>query len=145
VCLNGLTRRLPLTGREVRALARRCPPPKGADGGEVSLAFVDDDTMARVNRKFLGRDGPTDVIAFRLDESPPAAGDRTVGEILVAWQTAQRQAERRRVAWRDELALYVVHGLLHLAGYDDGSPASRRCMYAEERNVLEGAGYSYVR
>ena len=111
----------------------------------MSVAFVGDKAIAGMNEKFLAHKGPTDVIAFRLEDDVPELGDRTVGEIAVSTDTAAREAARRGVPERDELALYVVHGLLHLAGYDDADRAQQERMYAREKGVLTQAGFPYVR
>ena len=69
----------------------------------------------------------------------------TIGSLVISAEMARSEASRRGVSARDELALYVVHGLLHLAGYDDATAAQRRRMYKREREVMTGAGRPYVR
>jgi probable rRNA maturation factor len=98
----------------------------------ISLALVDDRTIARLNRRFLGHRGPTDVLSFLLDEGP----GRLEGEVVVSGETARRQAARYGQTPEDELLLYVVHGVLHLAGYDDHSAPGRRRMTARQEEIL---------
>ncbi len=84
----------------------------GIEGREVSVALVGDRTMARLNRRFTGRRGPTDVLSFNLVEGA------YLGEVIVSAETARRQAAERGVPLWKELSLLVVHGILHLAGHD---------------------------
>ena len=119
-------------GRAVRALdgaaaalGGGCPP------GELSVAFVTDDALARIHMQFLGDPAPTDVITFA---GAPAHG--SAGEICVSADAAARRAGRGQSAFRRELALYLVHGWLHLAGYDDRDASSRRRMRSAEARAM---------
>jgi probable rRNA maturation factor len=87
----------------------------GIDRGEVSIAVVADDEMQRLNAKYLDHDWPTDVLSFVIEQD---AG-LLEGQLIVSAQMAAREAEQ--FGWRpeDELLLYVIHGALHLVGYDD--------------------------
>ena len=96
---------------------------------ELSVALVDDATIATVNWQFLRHTGPTDVISFDLGEG--------LVEIVVSAERAVIVARKLRRRPHDELALYLVHGLLHLAGYDDHTPAQRRAMRAAENCCLK--------
>jgi probable rRNA maturation factor len=121
--------------RDLLALARRAAR---ARRGPISLsvALLSDAEIARLNRRFLGHRGPTDVISFAL--SPP--GRRLEGELAVGVETARREAASRGHAAYDELMLYVAHGLLHLLGHDDAEPAARARMRRAERAWLAGLG-----
>jgi probable rRNA maturation factor len=111
-----------------------CPP------GELSLAFLTDAGLARLHADFLADPGVTDVITFAGD---PAHG--LAGEICVSADAAARQAcpepGRRTKASKnkfgDELTLYIVHGWLHLAGYDDLAPRAKRKMRSAEARALK--------
>lgn len=103
---------------------------EGISHAEISLAFVDDSTIHRINRQFLNHDEPTDVITFPLKKKPLEA------ELVIGVEVAQREAAERKLDVHDELALYVVHGLLHLCGYDDHSERDRREMRAREQHYL---------
>jgi probable rRNA maturation factor len=106
-------------------------------GGSVrlSVVLVDDATIHEVNARVLGHDWPTDVITF-----PYAAPPALEAELLVSVETARREAAERGHAPLDELALYAVHGALHLVGYDDHTAADRRRMRAAERRWLKRLG-----
>lgn len=106
--------------------------------GELSLAIVDDDEMQVLNRTFLNHDYPTDVLSFVLER----AGTHLDGELIVSIQTAER--ESREIGWpvEDELLLYVIHGTLHLVGYDDATDTQRKQMRELERRYLQRLGVS---
>lgn len=140
---------LPVRRRALSRLARSVLTREQVAAAEVSVAIVDDRQIHAVNRDFLSHDFPTDVISFllELDEPPsvaPAekrprrrgAGKRIGGEIVISAETALRNAARYRVAPQRELALYLVHGLLHLCGYDDLSLKEKRLMRRREAEAL---------
>ncbi len=105
---------------------------------ELSVAIVDDREIARVHEEFLGDPAPTDVISFGYGGD--AAGP--FGEIVISAETALRQARTRRIPPHQELERYAIHGLLHILGHDDHTPAGRRRMRALERKYLGEAGWS---
>lgn len=111
-------------------------------GAEVPVIVVGPRRIAALNRAFLGHAGPTDVIAFALPPPvsglPPEAGPRCAGELYVNPAAALAEAPRHGQSAAAELTLYIVHGLLHLAGHDDLAPAPRRRMRAAERRVMAG-------
>jgi len=104
---------------------------------EVSLAFVDNPTIHQLNKRYLQHDEPTDVLSFPLSE-PDAR--RLVGELVIGTEVAKVQAETRGHPVHAELALYVIHGLLHLCGYDDKTPAGAAAMHQRERHHLQQLG-----
>jgi len=104
---------------------------------EISLAFVDDATIHRLNKQFLGHDEPTDVLSFPLSD---ARARKLAGELVIGVEVAREQAERRGHDVHAELALYAVHGLLHLCGYDDESAEERWRMRERERHYLQVLG-----
>jgi probable rRNA maturation factor len=109
-----------------------CPP------GELSVVFLSDPALAKLHADFLADPTPTDVITFAGDPAHQSAG-----EICVSADAAARVAGRGAAAYSDELTLYLVHGWLHLAGYDDlRVPAKRAMRRAEARalRLLRAAG-----
>ncbi len=109
----------------------------------IHVAIVDDEEMRDLHRRFHGIDTPTDVISFGLDEDeddPTPAEDTVHGEIVVSVDTARREAAARGVDPDAELALYVIHGVLHVLGYDDLDDASRATMRDAEARHLEATG-----
>src|SRR5262245_18589422 len=104
---------------------------------EISLAFVDNATIHRLNKQYLDHDQPTDVLSFPL--SNPMA-KVLAGELIVGVEVAREQAAERGHDLQIELALYVIHGLLHLCGYDDKSPQETTKMRRRERHYLAKLG-----
>ena len=103
-------------------------------GEDVSIAFVDDARIAELNEQFLKHAGPTDVIAFNLDS--PCDPDGLLGEVVVSAEMAAAEARRRHIAIERELLLYVIHGVLHLLGYDDSAPREARLLRGRQRRLL---------
>jgi len=131
------TRRLnlPLLRQLVRRLLEEWPPGREQSGGQVGVHFIQAAEMARLNEQFLGRAGSTDVLAFDYREEGEPCGTR--GEIFISVDDAVAGAPRFRATWQLELARYLVHGLLHLRGYDDRGAAARREMKQEENRLLK--------
>ena len=105
--------------------------------GELCLIFVSDREIRRVNRRFLNHDYATDVIAFRYEDHARVLGeDAPFGDIYVARGVARRQAREQGHSLLEELLTLSVHGALHLAGYDDKTPAARRRMFARQDRLV---------
>lgn len=144
----GVIRRCSLPGVSVagvRADARRLLRALEEDGAELAVSLVDDAEIQHLNHEYRGKNRPTDVLAFAMREGPRAPGDEAVlGDVVISLQTASRQARRRRVSEADEVRTLLIHGVLHLLGYDhERSLAEARRMKALERQlhlVLEGKG-----
>jgi probable rRNA maturation factor len=124
--------------RWLATVARRAVARQGFESAEICVLVLDDRGIARLHEQWLDISGPTDVITF--DMSDDARPGTLHGDIAVSAETARRTA--RELGWqpRHELAYYVVHGILHLAGYDDHDPADRRAMRARERVLMRAAG-----
>ena len=108
----------------------------------LSVAVVGDAEMAQLHEQFLNLPGPTDVLTFELDHDQ--TGRVTEGEIVVCLPEAQRQAATRSHDAGVELLLYVIHGLLHLVGYDDHDPADYAAMHAKEDQILQSLGFGTI-
>jgi probable rRNA maturation factor len=101
---------------------------------EISLAFVDNPTIHRLNLRYLQHDEPTDVLSFPLSE---LSASKLAGELVLGVEVAVEQAAARGHDVQTELTLYVIHGLLHLCGYDDHDDADRAAMRQRERHYLQ--------
>ena len=121
----------------VRADVRRVLAALEEPRAELTVSLVDDLEIHRLNRDFRGKDRPTDVLAFAMREGARVAGDEPVlGDVVISLDTAARQARRRRVAPAVEVRTLLIHGILHLLGYDhERSPAEARRMRAMERRL----------
>ena len=124
---------------------------------ELSVLFVDETTIAELNERFLGKKGPTDVLAFPLDDDPdepgrwpdaggPAPGREPpepsdlptlLGDVVICPSVAARNAPEHAGTYEDELALLLVHGILHLLGMDHMEEADAEKMEARERELLK--------
>jgi probable rRNA maturation factor len=130
-------------------LARNVLVAEGVAGdAELSLLFVDEDTISGLNRRFMDTDGPTDVLAFPIDDpvDDPAGGGGTrspgpepllLGDVVVCPVVAERQAPEHAGSYDDELALLVVHGVLHVLGHDHAGLDEAATMQARERELLQ--------
>jgi probable rRNA maturation factor len=105
---------------------------------EIGLAFVDNPTIHQLNKRYLDHDEPTDVLSFPLSDSH---SKKLVGELVIGAEVALTEARNRGHDVRAELALYVIHGVLHLCGYDDKSPSAAQLMRDRERNYLQLLGF----
>ncbi|HET8618565.1 MAG TPA: rRNA maturation RNase YbeY [Acidimicrobiales bacterium] len=130
---------------------------EGVEGdAELSLLFVDEAAMAELNKRFMDADGPTDVLAFPLDDpvvagrwpdastagpdrDDPDPGDLPLllGDVVVCPAVAERQAPSHAGSYDDEMALLVVHGVLHVLGHDHAEPDETAVMQARERELLD--------
>lgn len=108
----------------------------GITAGAISVAIVDDATIHRLNAQFLQHDEATDVLSFVLERRP----GYLEGEVVASGDTAARTAARMGWPADDELLLYVVHGVLHLVGYDDLDEGPRQAMRRRETEVLAQLG-----
>jgi probable rRNA maturation factor len=126
------------------------------DDAELSLIFVDEESIADLNRRFLDASAATDVLAFPIDEDVVAGGRRpdeggrgpgspsepedppvVLGDVVICPTVAARQAPEHNATFDDELALLVVHGILHLLNYDHAEEREAQTMRRRERELLE--------
>lgn len=141
---------VPLSIDSVRSLASTVLEEEGLPPGtEVGIVFVTDEVMAGYNRRFLGNEGPTDVLALPLD---PADGHgsitqvadggppQSIGDIFVAPRYVHEQARVLGADAGAEMSLMVTHGLLHLLGYDHMTEAQAEVMEGRERSLLALVG-----
>jgi probable rRNA maturation factor len=122
---------------EVRRILREALRQGGRPGLQLSIVFLGDAALARLHQRWLGDPGRTDVISFDLSDEHSQAG-----ELCVSASCARRVAAERAVDPRRELALYLVHGALHLCGHDDHAPRARARMRRAETSVLRALGYA---
>jgi probable rRNA maturation factor len=147
----------PVDLRRWIALATKALHDSGVRGeAEMSLMFVDESVMAELNKRYMDADGPTDVLAFPIDDpidggrwpdSGSTGPDREpleiaelpmlLGDIVVCPAVAARQAPEHAGSYDDELALLIVHGVLHVLGMDHADPEEAAAMQARERELLD--------
>lgn len=113
---------------EIKKVARKVIEGEGLKG-ELSITFVTEDEMIKLNRRYKGRDSVTDVLSFPFDDIVEILGD-----IYICTEQAERQKEGSFIS---ELKLLTIHGILHLAGYNDGTEEERIIMREKERHYLD--------
>ncbi|TCP32348.1 putative rRNA maturation factor [Scopulibacillus darangshiensis] len=114
---------------------------------ELSLSFVDNERIQEINAQYRDKDQPTDVISFALEEMGDDEidiidedGPRVLGDIIVSVQKASEQAESYGHSFQRELGFLVVHGLLHLLGYDHMTEADEKEMFGLQEDILTSFG-----
>lgn len=135
--INDAQTRVAVDHDRLRALVAGVLRGEGVAVASISLALVDDATIHRINREHLAHDEPTDVISFVLSDE---ANEALSGELVVSTETAARVAAEIAAPPWNEVALYVVHGLLHLCGYDDLDDVSAARMRQREDEALVREG-----
>jgi len=132
----------------IRRIARLALAAEEVAHATISVALVDNQAIHRLNRQHLNHDYETDVLSFLFDSepnetstaavptNPRGTGRRIDGEIVISAEMALKSAPRFGWTAAEELSLYLIHGLLHLCGYDDGTDSERRLMQKRERAIL---------
>ena len=128
-----------LSTRIVKGLADRMLASLELADAELSVLLVDDNFIQNLNREHRGKDRPTDVLAFPVDEEPIEAGPRILGDVVISLPTAQRQADSRKRELLPEVRFLLAHGLLHLIGHDHATKAQKRKMDAAARRLVRAA------
>jgi rRNA maturation RNase YbeY len=138
VTVSSAVRRCPLSGAAAADLARRVLRAEGVRDAAVSVTFVGRRRIRSLNRRYLGHDRETDVLAFAL----PGGPGPLVGDVYCAPEVAARAARRYRVPVVEELRRLVVHGVLHVLGHDHpaGEGRTRSPMWARQERLLRRAG-----
>lgn len=115
----------------------------GYPDAELSLLLVDDAAIAALNLQYLSREGPTNVIAFPMLEGPHGqVNPLLLGDVVISVETARRQAEAGGLTPQEMLDYYLIHGILHLIGYDHEGPAEQAdLMEAKTREMWRALGH----
>jgi probable rRNA maturation factor len=137
----------PLGTARVRVIANRMLAALGIADAELSVLLTDDATMRALNRDHRGKDRPTDVLAFPLDERGAREAHRresggrelVLGDVVISLDTAARQARARRRDLFAEVRFLLAHGLLHLTGFDHATVRQKREMDAMTRRLVQAA------
>jgi len=123
---------------KIRTLCERILDDDGIESGKMNVVLVDSDTIRQYNRDFLQHDYPTDTISFPIEDR--RSEGYLEGEVLVCTEIAKSRAEEFGWTAEEELLLYVVHGMLHLIGFDDTTPELQAEMQEKEREYLATLG-----
>ena len=129
---------VPVDRRKIGATARRILKILGYEGYELTVVLVDDREITRLNRQYFRRKRPTNVISFPLmDDSPVSLRSRNLGDVVISAETARRDAEEIGKKAEEEILFLLIHGILHLAGFDhEGTKGERLHMEAKEGEIF---------
>jgi probable rRNA maturation factor len=111
---------------------------------DLSIVLTDEARLQELNREYLGIDAPTDVLSFPASETDPQTGAPYLGDILISVPRAQIQAEAAGHPLQSEIQLLVVHGVLHLLGYDHAGPEEKARMWKVQAQILESLGLGNI-
>src|SRR5574341_658319 len=112
--------------------------------GDLTVVLSDDAHLHELNHAYLGVDAPTDVLSFPASETDPDLGARYLGDILISIPRAGEQARAAGHLLETEVQLLVIHGVLHLLGYDHAESDEKSKMWKVQRETLEGIGLSGI-
>ena len=115
------------------------------EDSDLTIVLTDDEQLQDLNRDYRDVDAPTDVLSFPASESDPETGARYLGDILISVQRAEEQAASAGHPLEAELQLLVVHGVLHLLGYDHAEDGQKSRMWAAQSEVLASLGLSGIK
>ena len=136
VTTNTRGRRAPALAARLGRHARRLLRGLRLRSAELSVVLVSDREMRALNRRWRRRDRPTDVLSFSLREGQGGEVSRSIGDVVISLETAARQAVENGFTIGEEVERLLVHGILHLAGYDhEASPREERRMRRKEREM----------
>ena len=135
ITIRNLQSRIPLNQARIRKAAlRACSETNILKSGSIAVIFVTDRYIRKLNLKYLRKNRPTDVMAFDISGQP---GREINADIFISVDTALRQSKLYKTTPLSELFLYVIHGVLHLAGYDDNTRKNRLAMQKKQEAILK--------
>jgi probable rRNA maturation factor len=129
---------MPLDLKRLRRIAKTVLAEVGAPDAELSISFVDDTYIQELNRRYLGRNKPTNVLAFSMREGEfPSLHPHVLGDIIISVDTARRQSDRFGLTDAEMIVLLMIHGILHLLGYEhEGTRKGAREMALKQKELL---------
>ena len=112
---------------------------------DLSIVLTDNARLHELNLNYLGVDAPTDVLSFPASETDPETGARYLGDILISIPRAQEQADAAGHPLESEVQLLIVHGVLHLLGYDHAEPDEKDRMWKAQSEILNSLGLGNIK
>lgn len=104
---------------------------------DLTIVIEDNDKLRELNCQFLGIDEPTDVLSFPANETDPETGNLYLGDVIISYPMAKSQAAKANHSVDDELQILVIHGILHLFGYDHQEEADKEVMWSIQNSLLK--------
>lgn len=136
--ITSLQNKVKIHKKEIKKCAEFVLKAMGEDAAELSLLFVDEAYIKILNSRYRKVDSATDVLAFSMREGEGCSKDSPIlGDVVISVDTAEREANQRKITTERELCLYLVHGILHLLGYDDKKAREKKRMMAKEKELLD--------
>ena len=138
VRIRNQQKQIRINQKRIREVAKEILKDLGYQKGEISILLVDDHQIKKLNEKYLHRSRPTDVISFsQIEGEFSHINTHLLGDVVISVETAKCQAKKNNITLQDELNFLLVHGILHLLGYDhEGSVIREREMQTKERELL---------
>ncbi len=134
--VNVLPRKARVDVRLIKETAERVLKYEGIRRAELSIVIVSDPAIQQLNKKYLSKDSSTDVLAFDL-KRPGSSAKHLSGDIVISADTARSLSKKLGVPYAQELCRYVVHGILHLTGYDDLSLKEKEKMWQRQEGLMD--------
>ncbi len=122
----------------VKEIADKILQELNLDNVELSISLVDNETIQNINREWRGKDKPTDVLSFPLDENAPSGYKyRVLGDVVISLPYAKKQAEEIGLSYKEEILRLLIHGILHLLGYDhETSEEDAKIMFSLQDKIF---------
>ena len=134
IAVRNLQKKIPINPKRITKTVLKILSQEGIKkSGEITVCFVNDTKIKELNLRYLGKNNPTDVIAFDIAE--PKRPDKIFADIIISTDRAIDDARIYKTSPLYELYLYVIHGMLHLLGYDDKSKKDRLIMHKKEESL----------
>lgn len=142
ITFKDLQKKVRLNSPQILKITKKILHHENVDQAILSVVFVSHQRIRALNKKYLSRDHVTDVLAFDLsDNTPPKRNSKVVvGDIVISTDAALKHVSSHQTTLARELTLYVIHGILHLLGYDDHKSADAKKMRKKEKEILDYLG-----
>jgi probable rRNA maturation factor len=125
-------KKIPFSKRKIIEFTRKILKYKGYQDFGLSIIFVDEDFIKKLNLKYLKKRSPTDILTFPLGENP----ENFLGDIVISIDSAIKNSSIFKTTLKSEILLYLTHGVLHLLGYSDNTERKRKIMESEQKRIL---------
>ncbi len=138
ISISNRQKRVTIDTAKLRRAARKILSVLGCEDAEISIVIADDEEITRLNLQYFQRQGPTNVISFPMDAEKSENGQpRMLGDVVISADTARRHAAAAGIPTEEEILFLLIHGTLHLVGYDhEGPQDERRKMEAKEKEIF---------
>jgi len=139
ITIKNLQKKIPVSQKRIKKLINKTLSSEGAKHpGEINVIFVNDKIIKKLNRHYLKHKNTTDVLAFDMPEENTG---RLLADIAISTDEAIRNSRIYKTTPLYELYFYIVHGVLHILGYDDSNSRTKNAMYKKQENILKTCPY----